>query len=367
MSINLSFTDQDWERVERAWSAWWEGELERPLVLIQEKIRPAGGGLPRVPKFTSNFPLSMPADQVIERVQSHLEATRFYGDAFPKWWINFGPGIMAGFLGAKVHSVTETVWVEPAEQKAIHDIHPAYDANNIWWQRVQDLTRAAVQRWGSAVAVGHTDLGGNLDILASLRTTEQLLYELHDTPEEVDRLVRVITKLWLRYYRELEDIIMPAGRGTTPWAAIWSPKRCYMLQCDFSYMISPQMFERFVLPDLAACCEYLDHAFYHLDGKGEIPHLDMLLSLPRLRGIQWIPGAGSPPPQRWLPLLKRIREGGKLCQVYVTPAGARRIVRELGGRGFILSINEPMSQAEADDFLHLLAREDVQRRQAVQG
>ena len=65
-----------------------------------------------------------------------------------------------------------------------------------------------------------------------------------------------------------------------------------MLQCDFSYMISPAMFERFVMPDLAACCDALDHGFYHLDGKGEIRHLEMLLSLERLRGIQWIPATG---------------------------------------------------------------------------
>jgi hypothetical protein len=58
-------------------------------------------------------------------------------------------------------------------------------------------------------------------------------------------------------------------------------------------MISPQMFERFVLPDLLACCEFLDYAFYHLDGKGQLPHLNMLLALERLRGIQWVPGVVS--------------------------------------------------------------------------
>ena len=97
-----------------------------------------------------------------------------------------------------------------------------------------------------------------------------------------------------------------------------------MLQSDFSYMISPRMFERLILPDLTACCDALDYAFYHLDGKGEIKHLDMLLSIERLRGIQWIPGDGAPPPEEWMPLLKRIRDGGKLCQVYVTPEGASR-------------------------------------------
>jgi hypothetical protein len=116
------------------------------------------------------------------------------------------------------------------------------------------------------------------------------------------------------------------------------PGSGYMLQSDFSYMISPRMFERLVLPDLTACCDTLDYAFYHLDGKGQVKHLDMLLAIERLRGIQWIPGDGAPPPEEWIPLLKRIRHGGKLCQLYVTPEGALKIARELGGKGFAFCI-----------------------------
>lgn len=366
--INPHFTEHDWERIRRDWTAWWAGELDRPLVIVEGWEPPSGDNLPQVPRFTSSFPLDISANEVLDHYQTHLQAKRFYGDAWPKWYPNFGPGIVAGFLGAQVHCTSDTVWFEPTEWVNIKDLHPAYNANNVWWQRVQELTHTAVERWDNSVAVGFTDLGGNLDILASLRETQQLLLDLYDVPGEVDRLVNEITKLWLRYYDELYAIIRTAGQGTTCWGAVWSPGRCYMLQSDFSYMISPQMFEQFVLPDIAACCEVLDHSFYHLDGKGQIPHLDMLLSLERLDGIQWIPGAGAPPPEAWLPLLKRIRDAGKLCQLYVTPQGARTIVRELGGHGFAFCIvrgldehgfysQQRMSQNEAEDFIGALIAE----------
>jgi len=354
VSINLHFTEQDWERIERDWTAWWAGDLDRPLVIIES--------LDQFGVWASDYPLETPVDEVLDHFQAGLEGARFYGDAWPKWWPNFGPGIVAGFLGAQVRPAPGTVWFDPApdaNEVAIEDLHLSYDAGNAWRQRVVALTQAAVERWGGCVSIGHTDLGGNLDILASLRTTQQLLLDLYDAPDEVARLAGEITRLWLRYYDELDDIIQKADRGTTPWAAIWSPERCYMLQSDFAYMISPQMFERFVLPDLAACCEALDHAFYHLDGKGQTLHLDMLLSLARLRGIQWIPGDGQPPPEKWLPLLKRIRDRGKLCQLYVTPEGARTIVRELGGRGFALHIQQQMSRADAEGFLRVLVAEDA--------
>jgi len=361
MSIELHFNESDWERVEQAWCAWWAGELQRPLVLIDGIEHVKGHGF--FDDFVSNFPLDCPTDQVLDYYQSYLEAARFYGDNFPKWWLNFGPGIMAGFVGANVHCVPNTVWFSPSHQGPIGTLHLDPDPNNVWWQRIKALTSAAVERWGDQVCVGFTDLGGNLDILASLRDTQNLLLDLYDAPDEVARLSAEITRLWLHYYDELYALIAPAGRGTTPWAPIWSPGTCYMLQSDFAYMISPGMFETFVMPDLAECCDHLDHAFYHLDGKGQIPHLDRLLSLERLRGIQWIPGDGAPPPQEWLPLLKRIRDGGKLCQVYVSAEGARTIVRELGGRGFVLYVQDRMSEADAQDFLHLLEVEDRAREQ----
>ncbi|GAB4437840.1 MAG: hypothetical protein Kow00120_05260 [Anaerolineae bacterium] len=356
MTIKVHFTEDDWARIARDWAAWWAHDLDRPLVVLIGKE----GSEVAYEAFASNFPLDMPAEAVIDHYQRLLEARRFYGDAWPRWWPNFGPGIMAGFLGATVHSVPDTVWFSPARQEPISDLRLTYDPDNVWWRRVSDVTRVAVARWGDQVTVGHTDLGGNLDVLASMRDTQQLLFDLHDAPCNVARLVDEITHLWLHYYDALYAIIRQAGRGTTPWAAIWSPGRCYMLQCDFAYMISPEMFERLVMPYLAACCDALDHGFYHLDGKGQLVHLDMLLSLERLRGIQWVPGDGAPPPEKWLGVLKRIRDAGKLCQLYVSAEGARTIVRQLGGRGFAFGIHDTMTRAEADDFLRALAAEDAE-------
>lgn len=272
MDARIAFREEDWVRIERDWSAWWAGALDRPLLVLEGVARPHPP-LPDAPGFVSNLPLEIPADEVVDRYEAHLSVRRYYGDAFPKWWINFGPGIMAGFLGSRVHSVPETVWFDPSETKDIRDLSVRYDVTNPWWIRVRELTEEAVRRWKGQVVVSHTDMGGNLDILASLRGTEGLLLDLVEFPEEVDRLAGEITRLWLGYYEELHAIISSGGVGTSCWATVWSPGKTYMLQSDFAYMISPAMFERFVVPDLRSCCDFLDHGFYHLDGKEQIRHL----------------------------------------------------------------------------------------------
>jgi hypothetical protein len=356
----FAFSDADWVRTEANWQAWWDGTLDRPLAVVEAR-HPSAATTDEtsLTDFVTQFPTEMPVDEILNCLQAGLESLHLYGDAFPKWWPNAGPGVAAAFLGGNLEYSLGTTWFKPLDLPAITDLRPAYLPDNFWWQRIQALTLGAVRRWGKQLVVGHTDLGGNLDIVASLRGSQQLLTDLYDTPDAVVRIASAVTPLWLNYYAALCDLQQGAHRGTAGWSPLWAPGTTYMLQCDFSFMISPRMFKKHVMPDLEACCEALDYAFYHLDGKGAIPHLDHLLSLERLRGIQWIPGDGAPPPEEWLPLLKLIRDSGKLCQVYVTPAGALRIARELGGRGFLFYLwgetadgsHPALTVPEAEEFM----------------
>jgi hypothetical protein len=335
MTVPIHFTDADWQRIIRDWSAWWAGELDRPLLTLEVKEETPGD--PWV--HLTRFGLEPPVEQVLDKVQGDLEATHWLGDAYPKWWVNCGPGVVAAFLGSQPSWRPDTTWFSPlAGINGLRDVHLHFDPGNPWWQRVYTYTQLAVERWGDRLVVGLTDLGGNLDILASLRGSQNLLLDLGDAPDEVDRLVSEITPLWLKYYDELHALTASGGRGNACWAPLWSPAKGYMLQSDFSYMISPRMFERFVMPDICACCDHLDYAFYHLDGKGQLNHLEQLLSLPRLRGIQWVPGNGQPQAEKWPELLSRIRKAGKLVQVTVNAEGALTIKKEFGGRGMVLNI-----------------------------
>ena len=351
-----SFSDADWARIERDWTAWWHGTLERPLVYIVTRD-PAQIDDAWISSNLVQFSLDTPLDDLLDHFEARLDAVAYHGDAFPHWWLNAGAGIVAAFLGSSLSYSPEaggTTWFWPLGAASLAEIQPVYDPDNDWWRHCQAVMDAAVRRWGDGVTIGQTDLGGNLDILASLRGTHELLMDLHDAPEEVDRLTRTITQLWMRYYDELDAIIQRGRRGGSYWAGFWSPGRGYMLQSDFCYMISPAMFERFMLPDLRACCEFLEYPFYHLDGKGQLIHLERILSIPSLCGVQWQPGDGQPLADDWLDVLKQIRDAGKLCQVFVTREGAQKITRELGGTGFMFMLIEDLTPYEADQFVETM-------------
>ena len=79
MAIDVHFTELDWERIARDWTAWWAGELPRPLVVIdgmpdpdeagQEVIGPWEG-------FVTNLPPEASSDEVLEFFEPGLRFRR---------------------------------------------------------------------------------------------------------------------------------------------------------------------------------------------------------------------------------------------------------------------------------------------------
>ena len=75
------------------------------------------------------------------------------------------------------------------------------------------------------------------------------------------------------------------------------------------------MFAEFVQPELQKYVNKLDHSFYHLDGKNQIPHIPHLAAIDGLEGIQWIPGDGQPPQSEWPDVLHAIEDNGLKVQL----------------------------------------------------
>lgn len=317
--MNIDFSSGRWEGVKRNYRQWWAGDLERPLIQAVLSGRTPTRPKPDIPwhGFQSFYDFAVPVEKIVDWYEYHLENAVFLGDGFPHVHANFGPGVVAAYMGAEVTNSESvgTTWFHPHTVLPASETRMKVDWQSPWWQRTVDLYRAAQTRFQGQVQLDMTDLGGNLDIASTFRPNENLLYDLYDCPEEVDRLVREGHEAWWQCFNALnrETHLNP---GYTAWCPIFSEQPYYILQCDFCYMIGPDQFERFVLPELAASCKKLVDPFYHLDGPGQLPHLDALLSIPELKGIQWVPGAGQPDCSQWPEVYRKIRAAGKLIQIY---------------------------------------------------
>ncbi len=343
----IDFTPDRWDAIRENYRRWWAGDLDRPLFWLTMSGVDPGRPEPELPgvSFPSFYGLDTPAEAIVDRWDWDLSQNKYLADGFPSIWPNFGAGVLGAFTGARLYNTpeTDTVWFDIPEDwngefREIEDIDIMLDLDNVWLKRVAELMRTGVERWEGGVQIAMTDLGGNLDVLSTYRPSEKLLLDLIDKPDQVNRLTWQEHDAWWAAFDYLNGILQPVNPGYTAWAPIYSEVPYYMLQCDFCYMIGPEMFDEFVKPELAASCKRLGNAFYHLDGPGELPHLDSLLTIPELTGVQWVPGSGSPDIDQWPEVYQKIREAGKLTQIWNG--------RGQDGRFYIDIISEQVGSAE---------------------
>ena len=91
------------------------------------------------------------------------------------------------------------------------------------------------------------------------------------------------------------------------------------MQADLSVMISQEMYEEFVKPELEEQIRWIDYPVYHFDGIEQTKHLDIILGLEKLKAVQWTHVAGQPSAVHYLPTLQRIQKAGKSL-IIMTPA-----------------------------------------------
>ena len=330
----MYFNPDDWARITEIYEAWWAGRLKRPLLSVRR-----GRNLrTQITKATcGDFPKS-PAD-VIAEIDYNIDHTDCYGDAYPfVSWTFFGPGAMAAYLGSPVKTDKNTVWFYPLEGNPdIADIHLEFDGRSPWYNRCRDLYWAGVKKWRGRVLMGMNDIGGELDVVASLVGTERLLYSLMDEPEEVARLCREVHAVWQKAYWEFMSILAENNPAYADWVGLLSEKSYYTQQCDFSYMISPAMFDEFVDPYLRKTSATLGHSLYHLDGKGALIHLDKILAIDGIEAVQWQPGDGAGWGYKWIDVYRRIRRAGKRMHFIGSPTDFIEVTDDVGAEGMYFS------------------------------
>ena len=354
-------TKPDWQPAEARMQAWWEGAvLDRPALLVKSPR----DGLSRAEWDALQSPDGVPpdqvldwftnVDQVVERGNRIVDSTFWGGETFPVVYpvATRMVAITAAYLGCPytLDPVSHTGWAEPVIDDWDDRDPIAFDPHSRWWQVSRQLLDAAAQMAPGRYYVGMPDLNAPGEIVALLRDTQRLAFDLIDNPDPILPAIAEANLAWYRYWQAANGIVHQWVDGHFYWMGLWSDVASADLQCDFNVLISPQMFDRYFLPALEQQTRWVERTIFHLDGSGAICHLDSLLSLPRLNGIQWVPGDGKAPMHKWMPLLRRIQARGKSLVLFCQPWEVEKLLDGLEPEGLLLSTTCD-SEEEARDLL----------------
>jgi len=323
----------DWDEAVERWTAFWRGELlDRPPVLMT--VPNPEHDLP-VPEPSSDEERMCDPEFILRRSEAELPRSIYLGEAVPT--VRAFMGAWRPCYGGEVIFRPDTVWIEPT----VTDWDSAPDWQNDWdddgWRHLrQDYARLCKGASGRFF-VGLPPLLVPNDLLSMLRGPESFLLDLVEEPGRALETLGYMQQNFLRMWNEL-DAMRDQNSGYGNWWPIWCPERLRILQSDVSCMISEQMFEQFILPELHALTGDVDHAFYHLDGPDAAHHLEMICSVPKIKAIQWVPGAGQPGHGFcWMDLYKKVQSLGKVIWIHSPRNDLEAYFQELDPRLLLVS------------------------------
>ena len=327
----------DWPEAKERLCRWWKDEqTDRVVATVFAPRR----GVTRRPARNDVPAKWTDADTIFHNLDATLESTFYGGEAVPLHWVYLGPVPLSGYMGCEMVFRPDTVWHNARFTSWDEAALLAFDPANRWYQLMRELTRASVQRSRGRYLVSGQGYGCVSDVIADLWGSEALLFALREHPAAVHAAAQMLTRLSKQLYDETHALCTPHQEGSFDWLYLWAPGRMWTLQSDMCCMISPAHFREFVLPELREEAEHVDHAFYHLDGPGAIKHLDDLLSIKALAGIQWVPGAGaSRDPLDWLDLFRRVQAAGKKLYIFCPPERVRPLLDRIARRGVCLAVH----------------------------
>lgn len=354
----LDIYKPDIAEANQRWQAFYAGAIiDRPVVCVT--ARRDGSTLPVSMTYADKVFGNL--DEIVARGLAIAEATYWGGEAVPSFYPSFGPDEIAVFTGAELRwrsDSPDTNWSVPYvtdwEEMLQRGIRLLTD--HPLWQRQLELYRRAAECYAGRVLLVAPDLHTNMDLLAAMRGPQRLCLDLVDSPELIDQAMEQARAL----FHELWVAITRAGRMDEHGYCLeshtlYSVDGSATLQCDFSLMMSPGMFRRWVLPALEEEAELVKHAVYHWDGPGALIHTADLLASQGLHTLSFVPGAAYGDPVDHLELLKHLQAGGKAVHVWGTPEQCQRMHRELNPEKVFYE-TETATQSEAEKLLEWFVR-----------
>jgi len=344
----------DYDQTKRRVESFWNHEdVDRPYARI---VYPKAKAKPYTAKHHATreeywLDISYRAEEAAHWMENFV----YFAEALPVHMPNLGPSILSAWAGCPYIFGDDTAWTEPCvadweKDAAIMDVtHPLA-------VKLEDYYKLLLEKAKGKFIIGLSDFHPGGDHLAALRGSEDLAMDLFDDPDAIKAKLESSYKEYFPIFDYYVNWLKQEGNPIASWLHLVDDESMYIPSNDFSCMISTDMFEEFFLPGIIRECKHYNKSIYHLDGPDALKHLDLLLEIPELHAIQWVPGAGQEELYRWVDVCKKILAAKKSLYLDVFTKDDLDVVMEhLPAKGLALNFGNVESEENAKDILKRLS------------
>lgn len=350
---------EKFEKIQKRFTALWDGEIMDRCCISAfafDDETNAEFYTPSDESMDRKYFLTDP-EMIRKRHMKKFANTYFAGDAFPLVNLNMGPSGHAAFVKGVEVDYTDTMWYHPIMEDELDPEKIVLDPDSYLYRQTFNAAKYLCEEAEGEYLVSMPDISGNIDVLGSLRTATSTLLDMISDEKTVIACLRRIQTIWEESTSKIYDYLKDYnfGGSSIGWLNTWAPGFHNQMQADMSVMFSNEYYETFIREELEKQSSFVDYALYHFDGVEQIRHLDTLLSLDRLRMIQWTSVVGQPSPLNYIPVLRRIQEAGCGLLLQLKPEEVKPMLENLSSKGLFITVNTK-DKDEADEMIKLAER-----------
>ena len=348
----------NWPEAKERLTALWHGRSfgNRPCIAVT-----APSGRKRVPSPPA--PVDAPwrkwldPDWVIPDMLARMENTWWGGEAMPSY-LTMGGWCVS--MGGVPNFDLNTIWFDPKAPDYSKPSPYVLKPDDEWAAKYEKLYIAAAKAAGKDdFLLGKPVMLPANDLLSMHMGTEEFLMAVMSERKWLrDAIVNGARSLMQERLR-LRGIVSKFHDfwyGNGGWMPFWAPQPFLCCQSDVSCMMSPDMYEEFIVPELELTSSEDGALWYHLDGSDAKQHLPRLLSFPFMKVIQFTPKPSDPPNgPAHLEMYRQIQAAGKIVHIDLSQRNIRALVENLDP-GLIMYNTGSDSIQEAEELLEASAR-----------
>lgn len=196
----------------------------------------------------------------------------FAADAF--WGIPWLEAMLGCELWANHH--TGSIHAEPLGETKVLDI-PPFEPDCLWAKKAAEFLDALAAHSNGRYPLATTRMRGIADLLAALYGNEAFLYKMMEVPNLIHSICSSLTDLWIAFGKfQLEHIPLFHGGVGSFYYNMWAPAGSVWHQEDAAAILSPSLYDEFILPCDREIAGSFDSCFMHMHPTGFYPYKQLL-------------------------------------------------------------------------------------------
>jgi len=218
---------------------------------------------------------------------------------------------LEAMLGIQVQVGNESIWAKEGgfDYQNIDKLDLSKD--NPWRRKYLEFVAALQDRYGDRYPVGQPILRGTSDMVAALRGSQQMIFDLYDRPEEYQRLAGICTAFFIELVQDQLAITRPFRGGyEVEQFTLWAPGGIVRMQEDASALFSPDLYVKYLREEDQRVASSFPYNVIHLHSSSLLL-LDRIVEVEALKCIQINKDQGGWGVPKMLPLCKMVQRKGK--------------------------------------------------------